>query len=132
MYEESCIFCKIAKGEVPGHIIWENEGCIAFLDVFPAVEGMTVVIPREHHSSHFADVKHELVCDLLEASREVAKLLDSKLNDVMGTKLVLEGLDVDHLHAKLYPMYEGRPTPDAGTRKATEDELRKVAERIRD
>jgi histidine triad (HIT) family protein len=131
MHKENCIFCKIVKGEIPSHIVWEDEKHIAFLDIFPAVEGMTVLVPRKHHQSYFADLDKVVVCDLMVAASEVAKLLDSKLERVLRTKLVLEGLDVDHLHAKLYPMYEGRPTPEHGSGKASDEDLRRVVEKIR-
>jgi histidine triad (HIT) family protein len=130
MYKEDCIFCKISKGMIPSYKIWENEKHIAFLDIFPAVEGMTVVTPKYHYTSYFADNDQEVLCGLIEAAKEVAQLLDQKLDNVLRTKLVFEGLDVDHLHVKLYPMYGGKPTPEAGEREATDEELKNVSDKI--
>jgi len=39
------------------------------------------------------------------AVKEVAKLLDSKLEDVGRTGMMFEGFGVDHIHAKLFPMH---------------------------
>lgn len=39
------------------------------------------------------------------ASKKVAKLLDSKLEDVGRTGMIFEGFGVDHIHAKLFPMH---------------------------
>ena len=40
------IFSKIIKGEIPSYKIAENEKFFAFLDIFPLVEGHTLVIPK--------------------------------------------------------------------------------------
>ncbi len=39
------------------------------------------------------------------ASKTVGKLIDSKLEDVGRTGLILEGMGVDHVHSKLFPMH---------------------------
>ena len=39
------------------------------------------------------------------ATKSVAKLLDSKLENVGRTGMVFEGFGVDHVHAKLFPMH---------------------------
>ena len=103
--DQSCIFCKIIAGEVPSHIVWSDDEHVAFLSIFPNTEGVTVVVPKDHHSSYFADVLEETATKLLIASRRVAKLLDEKLDDVGRTALVFEGFGVNHLHAKLFPMH---------------------------
>jgi len=44
-----CIFCKIAKKEIPSKIITETNKSIAFLDAFPLSRGHTLVIPKCHY-----------------------------------------------------------------------------------
>ena len=102
---KDCIFCKIAKGEMPFHKIWGDEDHIAFLGIFPNTEGMAIVIPKKHFQSYAFDADDKVLCNLIKASKKVGKLLDSKLKDVGRTALVLEGFGVDHLHAKLFPMH---------------------------
>lgn len=41
------IFEKIARKEIPAYIIWEDEDCIAFLDINPKAMGHTLVIPKK-------------------------------------------------------------------------------------
>ena len=101
----NCIFCKIIKGEAPSYKIWENEEHLAFLSIFPNTEGATVVIPKEHYSSYAFDLPNEVLTALVLATKQVAKLLDSKLEDVGRTAMVFEGYGVDHVHAKLFPMH---------------------------
>ncbi len=45
---ESCIFCKIVKGEAPSHKIYEDEEFLSFLDIRPLSPGHAIVIPKKH------------------------------------------------------------------------------------
>ena len=100
-----CIFCQIIKGTSPSHIVWEDNDHMAFLSIFPNTQGATVVIPKQHHSSYAFDLPDEILSGLILATKQVAKLLDSKLADVGRTAMVFEGFGVDHVHAKLFPMH---------------------------
>ena len=44
----NCIFCKIINKEIPGKIIYEDDVCIAFLDLSQATYGHTLVIPKKY------------------------------------------------------------------------------------
>ena len=99
---ENCIFCKIVNGAVPSYKIWEDEKFIAFLDIFPNIKGQTLVIPKEHCQSDAFKVDEKVFDELMSAVRKVARLLENRL-EVGRVHLVLEGMGVNHLHAKLYP-----------------------------
>lgn len=101
----NCIFCQIVDGSSPSFKVWENEQYLAFLSIFPNTEGVTVVIPKEHFASYVFDLPEKVRTELIEASCTVAKLLDSKLEDVGRTAMVAEGFGVDHAHIKLFPMH---------------------------
>lgn len=105
---EDCIFCKIVKGEIPSHKIWEDEKHMAFLTIFPNTEGFTVVVPKKHYPSYAFEAPEDVLKDLVMAAKKVGKLLDEKLEDVGRTGLIFEGFGVDHLHAKLFPMHGTR------------------------
>lgn len=45
---EDCVFCRIVKGELPCHKIYEDDQFLAFLDIAPFVDGHTQVIPKSH------------------------------------------------------------------------------------
>lgn len=100
-----CIFCAIIDGKSPSHRVWEDEKHLAFLSIFPNTEGVTVVIPKKHHPSYVFDLSDDVFADLMIATKNVAKLLDLKLDDVGRTAAVFEGYGVDHAHAKLFPMH---------------------------
>ena len=103
---ESCIFCNIAKGVLPCAKIWENDNYVAFLDIKPVTKGMTLVVPKEHLTSAIFDNDIESMKNIMEVSKEVAGVLKSYFKSER-VALVFEGVDIQHLHAKLYPLREG-------------------------
>lgn len=102
---EDCIFCKIVSGEMPSYKIWEDEKHLSFLSIFPNTEGFSVVIPKKHYSSYAFDAPEDVLKDLVIAAKTVGKILDEKFEDVGRTGMMFEGVGVDHLHAKLFPMH---------------------------
>lgn len=103
--KEECIFCKIVKGEMLCHKIWEDENHLAFLSIYPNTDGFTVVITKKHYPSYVFDLEDDILKNLVIAAKKVAKLLDSKLEDVGRTGLIFEGFGIDHAHVKLFPMH---------------------------
>ncbi|MEL7431123.1 MAG: HIT family protein [Chlamydiota bacterium] len=104
MTEESCIFCKIAKGEAPCHKIWENDEFIAFLSIFPNTEGFTVVTSKIHYPSYVFSLHEKIYAGLCAAAKEVGLLLDEKLG-VARCAMIAEGLGIDHAHIKIIPLH---------------------------
>ncbi|HDL02323.1 MAG TPA: HIT family protein [Candidatus Pacearchaeota archaeon] len=103
--QRACVFCKIVRGELPCHKIWEDDKHLAFLSIFPNTEGFSVVITKEHLSSYVFDLPEDVLKELVVASKKVGLLIDSKLDDVGRTGMMFEGFGVDHAHAKLFPMH---------------------------
>ena len=48
MRDPDCIFCKIVAGRVPAIKVFEDEACLAFMDIGPLAEGHVLLIPSEH------------------------------------------------------------------------------------
>lgn len=95
------IFTKIIKGEIPSHKIYEDDKTLAFLDIFPAAEGHTLVIPK---------VQVEFIWDLPE--EDYAALMNSvqkvgrRLKEITGRQYVgtmVIGTDVPHAHVHVVP-----------------------------
>ena len=51
MPEESCLFCQIITGEIPGEIVHQDERCVVIRDINPQAPTHVLVIPREHLDS---------------------------------------------------------------------------------
>jgi|SRR3989344_3528697 len=101
---EQCIFCKIAKGEIPSVKIWENEEFLSFLDINPNTEGMSLVITKDHFDSDAFLIPESIYRDLMSSAKKVVEILKKGLN-VNRVSLIMEGMGVNHVHIKLYPMH---------------------------
>jgi diadenosine tetraphosphate (Ap4A) HIT family hydrolase len=104
-----CLFCNIANGTIPCHKVWEDENHLAFLTIFPNTDGGTVVIPKKHADSYVFNVESNVMHNLIDAAKTVAKKIDTAFSDVGRTAMVFEGFGVNHLHAKLYPLHGTKP-----------------------
>ena len=109
---------------------------------------MALLMPKKHFDSYAFDMKDKDYKELMIAAKRVGKLLDKKLG-TQRTALVMEGLGINHVHIKLYPIYgleekfqeiwsknkvyfnkyEGCISTQLGPKKSIE-ELKKVAEKI--
>lgn len=101
-----CIFCKIISGEIktPG-IYWEDEKFMAFLSTWPNMEGVTVLIPKEHYGSDVLAMPNVMLQSMILAAKTVSKKLAKYFENVGRIGLVMEGTGIDHAHIKLYPMH---------------------------
>jgi diadenosine tetraphosphate (Ap4A) HIT family hydrolase len=105
---------------------------MAFLDIYPTHYGQTLVIPKNHYPSRFSDAKADTLQELVSVSQNVAKILEKRLN-AERCILVIEGLELDHLHLKLYPALLPEPTKfllSKSGEKATDKELGETLKRI--
>lgn len=101
---KECIFCKIVKGELPCEKIWEDKNNFAFLDANPNTKGMTLVITKKHFDSYAFDMPDKAYSDLMLSTKKVAKILEKGLG-VKRVAIVMEGMGVNHIHIKVYPMH---------------------------
>lgn len=99
----SCLFCKIAKKEVPSEIIYEDERFVVFKDINPQAPVHLLIIPRKHIPSvnHVEIEDKNLMGELILTAQKIAK--EKKLK---GYKLQINvgrdgGQLVDHLHLHL-------------------------------
>jgi histidine triad (HIT) family protein len=69
-----CIFCKIAAGEIPGDIVYENDDVLAFRDLNPQAPTHVLVIPRRHIATlnDLQDGDAELLGKMYLAAKQVA------------------------------------------------------------
>lgn len=98
------IFTKIINREVPGHIVYEDDICVAILDIFPTVKGQSLVVPKEQIAYAF-DLKDETYTHIFKVAKKIARASDAAFNTAK-TCLVVEGFDVPHVHIKLYPLQD--------------------------
>ncbi len=98
-----CVFCRIVSGQMPAAVIWQDKNQLAILDNQPNVKGMALVMTKRHYPSYAFQMPAPAFQRLLAAARIVGRKLDRTLG-TKRTALVMEGLGLDHVHIKLYPI----------------------------
>jgi histidine triad (HIT) family protein len=106
---DSCIFCKIANGEIPSNTIYEDDKFRVILDNGPATKGHALVLPKEHYANVF-EMPNELLADAAVVAKKVASNIKDKLS-CDGLNLVQNngetaGQTVMHFHLHIIPRYE--------------------------
>ena len=101
---EDCVFCKIVKGELPCHKIWEDEKHLAFLDINPYAKGHIVIIPKKH-SRWVWDAEDKEYSEYMLAVKTVAGIL-RRAFDTESVQEIIAGFGVAHTHVHLLPRVE--------------------------
>jgi histidine triad (HIT) family protein len=126
----STIFSRIVSGEIPCHKVLEDDRFLAFLDVFPLVEGHTLVIPRVEVDYIF-DMEDEMLGEMMIFSKRAAAMIKDAV-PCMKIGVSVIGLEVPHAHIHLIPMQQisdmnfSRPKLTV-----SQEDLSRTAERIR-
>lgn len=105
----NCLFCKIINKEIPCNLIEENAYAMAFLDINPAANGHTLVIPKRH----CIDLIH---CDdfYLHETITLAKSVADKLErsdlkpwgiNFLSNQGSIAGQVIFHFHLHVIPKY---------------------------
>ncbi len=107
---EDCLFCKIARKEIPSEIVYEDEWSVGFLDLHPLSLGHVLVIPKEH-AENIIDLPDRLVGRVFGA----VKLITEAANEAFKPQGFTIGINhgrmsgqlVDHLHVHIIARYHG-------------------------
>jgi len=103
----NCIFCKIAKGEIPSYKIYEDDNVIAILDISQATKGHTLIIAKEHYKNLY-DINEELAGEIFKVVPKIANAIKKAFNPIglnvlVNTEKPLQ--TVLHFHMHLIPRY---------------------------
>jgi histidine triad (HIT) family protein len=134
VYDESNVFAKVLRGEIPCHKIYEDDDTLAFLDIMPRTEGHALVITKEKAQDLF-DVSPDALARLMA----VVQRLAPKIKDAMGAEGVLiqqfngtaAGQTVFHLHVHIIPRKEGETLKLHAGKMEDQAKLAATAEQIR-
>jgi len=110
---EDCIFCRIARGEIPCQKVYEDELVLAFDDIHPMAPVHCIIIPKRHIGTvmDITEKEGDVAFAMLHAAQEVAKV---KGIAERGFRLVVNcnregGQVIFHLHLHVLG---GRPLAD--------------------
>ncbi|MEM4735122.1 MAG: HIT family protein [Candidatus Thorarchaeota archaeon] len=139
MSSEDCVFCKIVKRQVPASVVFEDDCCMAFMDIFPIREGHCLLIPKSHYTNLLdvdLAVMERMSGRLVELTRKVYAALRPNGVLVIAANGTGAGQEIPHLHFHVLPRNSGdefRFQFPKGYREkmALREELDAVATRIR-
>jgi len=107
---DNCIFCKIARGDIPSRKVFEDEDVLAFHDINPQAPVHFLIIPKQHIASLYeAEASHQAVLGRMLA---VAGRLAREQGAADGFRTIINtgrvgGQEVYHLHMHIF----GGPEP---------------------
>jgi histidine triad (HIT) family protein len=109
---DTCIFCRIVRGEAPSHRVAEDQHTLAFMDAFPVTDGHTLVITKMHAPTIF-EASEEALVAVAATARRVAHALRAVLAPDGMMVFQLNGAaamqTVFHYHMHLLPRRAGDP-----------------------
>lgn len=137
-----CVFCQIVAGDIPAHIVLDEERTLAFLDVRPLFPGHTLLVPKEHHET-LLDLPAGLIEPLFDTAQRLARAVESASN-ADGSLMVINNKvsqSVPHLHLHIVPrkfrdglrgfLWPRKPYPDEASAAAAAAAIRAALEATR-
>jgi histidine triad (HIT) family protein len=109
-YDDTNIFAKILRGEIPAYKVYEDEKSLAFLDIMPRSPGHTLVIPKSN-ARNILDVAPDDLCHVMQVTQKIARatmrtfgaegVTIHQFNESAGGQVVY------HLHVHVIPRKAG-------------------------
>ena len=125
---ENCIFCKIAKKEIPCAKVYEDKNFLAFLDIQPVSDGHLLIIPKKH-IVWMQDAEDKIISEIFKLSKKLVLAVKKGIKcDYVQVSIV--GKDIPHFHIHLIPRYFNDGFPQFATKKYQDGESSEVAKKI--
>ena len=132
-YDQSNIFAKILRGELPCYKVYEDDKALAFLDIMPRAPGHTLVLPKAA-ARNILDVPADVLGHVAMVAQKVAKAGMKAFNaDGVTIQQFNEGAGgqvVFHLHVHVIPRKQGVAMKPPAAEKEKPDVLADHAKKI--
>ncbi len=105
---KSCVFCGIARGDVPANVVLEDEAFVAVLDAKPLFHGHVLVVPRAHVVT-LPELPTAAVDPLFRIVKELARAVPEAMG-AEGSFVAMNNVvsqSVPHLHVHVVPRKKG-------------------------
>lgn len=106
---DSCIFCKLANGEIPSKTLYEDEDFRVILDLGPATKGHALILPKRH-SADLYELPDETAAKVMVLAKKMAAKMTEKLQcdgfNIIQNNGETAGQTVMHYHLHLIPRYQ--------------------------
>ncbi len=132
---DNCIFCMIIDGKIPSRRVYEDEICMATLDINPATPGHTLILPKKHYDD-ILELDEATAGHLLMVAKKIGALQMERLGaagfNVIQNNKEAAGQTVKHLHIHVIPRYlDGKVLAAWQPTEPTGEELDEVLEKLR-
>lgn len=111
-YDDSNIFARILRGEIPSETLFETGDAVAIMDVMPQSKGHCLVIPKTP-SRNLLDASDETIIRLMPQVARLARAAKQAFAadgvSIAQFNEAAAGQTVFHLHIHVIPRYEGIP-----------------------
>lgn len=112
MRDENCIFCKIANGEIPSAVVYEDALFRVILDLGPAAKGHALILPKGHYRD-LTELPEELCGKGFALAGRIGAAMKQGLGaagfNVVQNNGEAAGQTVFHFHIHVIPRYENGP-----------------------
>jgi len=102
MEQKPCIFCQIVNKKIPAKIVYEDENCMAFLDIRPLNPGHTLLIPKIHYR-WINDIPK--FGEIWDVAKKIGVAITNALNALSISYATL-GFEIQHAHIWIIPRFE--------------------------
>lgn len=75
MLRDDCIFCKIAKGEIPATKVYEDDDCVIIKDLNPQAPVHLLLIPKDHYAN-IVEMNDEQAVTLAKCVKKLSTIVD--------------------------------------------------------
>lgn len=99
----SSVFTRIIEGELPSHMVWRDDRCVAFLSINPLRHGHTLVVPIAE-VDHWLDLDPDLAAHLMVVAQRIGTAQQEAFQP-LRVGLMVAGLEVPHVHLHVLPIW---------------------------
>jgi histidine triad (HIT) family protein len=133
-YDDTNVFAKILRGEIPSHKVYEDADALVFMDAMPQAAGHTLIVPKAP-SRNLLDADPQVLARLAPLLQRIARAVKAAF-DADGVTVVQfneasSGQTVFHLHYHIIPRHEGVPLMPHSREMERSEVLGMHAEKVR-
>jgi len=111
VYDKNNLFAKILRGEIPSHRVYEDDRCLAILDIFPVNPGHVLVIPKAE-AVRVSELDEALAAHLMAVGARLSKAVRAAAPRCEDVNFWISdgaaaGQEIPHVHLHIIPRFAG-------------------------
>ncbi len=132
---DQCVFCRIVARKLPGHVLYEDDDYIAFLDIAPFSAGHTLVCPKRHGETVW-DMDLEEIGGLFMIASRISEAIVSVVG-ADGFRFVQNNGEaanqvVAHVHVHVIPVMLADKGKLMDRKKFSPEEMKRIGDQVRE